>query len=412
MITIYSILTQLAHYLIKVIALFNPKIKLFVNGRKNVWDKLKQHIQPSTKTIWVHCASLGEFEQGLPILESLKKHYVSHKIVLTFFSPSGYEVKKNSNAADIICYLPLDTKKNARNFIKIVQPDFAIFVKYEFWPNYLSELHNQNISTYLVSGIFRKEQLFFKWHGKWMRKSLHTFAHFFIQNQQSEKLLHSINLTNTTITGDTRFDRVIEIINRDNSLLFIEQFKNNTTTIVYGSSWPEDEVAYLDFINTSNKAVKHIIAPHNIKKHHIENLKNSITKPALLHSQLSDENLAAYDVFIIDSIGLLTKIYSYADIAFVGGAFKTGLHNTLEPAAFGIPIITGPKYAKFQEASDLVNLGGIMVVNSKKEYENTLEKLINSEELRSTTGNINKTYVTQKAGATIKIMTQLKKHGT
>ncbi len=397
------------HYLIKVVALFNPKTKLFVDGRKNVWCKLKQHIQPNDKTIWVHCASLGEFEQGLPILEGLKKHYKTHKIVLTFFSPSGYEVKKDSSAADVICYLPLDTKKNAQDFVKIVQPEFAIFVKYEFWPNYLTQLHNQNISTYLVSGIFRKEQLFFKWYGKWMRKSLKAFNHFFVQNKRSEQLLHTINFTNTSITGDTRFDRVIEIVSRDNSLPFIERFKNKTTTIVYGSSWPEDEAVYIDFINTTTKSVKHIIAPHNINKHHVEKLKKSITKSVLLYSQMPDKKLEDYDVFIIDSIGLLTKIYSYADISYVGGAFKTGLHNTLEPATFGTPIIIGPKYHKFQEAIDLVNLKGIMVINSKTEYQDTLEKLIDSEKLRTTTGNINKTYVTQKAGATMKTMTLLKK---
>mgnify|MGYP000064824309 CR=1 FL=1 len=408
MITIYTILTQLAQQLLKLIALFNPKIKLFVDGRKNVWQHLKLHITPNDKTIWIHCASLGEFEQGLPIIDNLKKIYPSHKIVLTFFSPSGYEVKKNSGAADIITYLPLDTKKNARNFINAVHPEFAIFVKYEFWPNYLAELKSHNIDTYLVSGIFRKEQAFFKWFGKPMRKSLKTFTHFFVQNEVSEQLLHNINFKNTTLSGDTRFDRVVEILSRDNSLEYIKQFKDDKITIVYGSSWPEDEAVYLDAINTSSKSVKHIIAPHNINTQQIERLKLNISKSVILYSEMDEKNLADYDVFIIDTIGLLTKIYSYADIAFVGGGFKTGLHNTLEPATFGIPIVTGPLFKKFQEAKDLVNLKGLLVVNSKTEYLTTIEQLLNSEDLRTAIGNINQTYVTEKAGATGKIMRYLK----
>lgn len=408
MITIYTILTQLAQQLLKPIALFNPKIKLFVDGRKNVWQHLKQHITPNDKTIWIHCASLGEFEQGLPIIDGLRKVFPSHKIVLTFFSPSGYEVKKNSGAADIITYLPLDTKTNARNFINTVQPEFAIFVKYEFWPNYLAELKSQNIDTYLVSGIFRKEQAFFKWFGKPMRKSLKTFTHFFVQNEVSEQLLHNINFKNTTLSGDTRFDRVVEILSRDNSLEYIKQFKDDKITIVYGSSWPEDEAVYLDAINTSSKSVKHIIAPHNINTQQIERLKRNISKSVILYSEMAGKNLADYDVFIIDTIGLLTKIYSYADIAFVGGGFKTGLHNTLEPATFGIPIVIGPLFEKFQEAKDLVRLKGLLVVNSKTEYLTTIEQLLNSEELRTATGNINKTYATKKAGATGKVMRYLK----
>lgn len=408
MITIYTILTQLAQQLLNLIALFNPKIKLFVEGRKNVLQHLNQHITPNDKTIWIHCASLGEFEQGLPIIDNLKKVFPSHKIVLTFFSPSGYEVKKNSGAANVITYLPLDTKTNARNFINVVHPEFAIFVKYEFWPNYLAELKNQNIDTYLVSGIFRKEQAFFKWFGKPMRKSLKTFTHFFVQNEVSEQLLHNINFKNTTLSGDTRFDRVVEILSRDNSLEYIKQFKNDKPTIVYGSSWPEDEAIYLDAINTSSKTVKHIIAPHNINIQQIEKLKRNISKSVILYSEMTGKNLANYDVFIIDTIGVLTKIYSYADIAFVGGGFKTGLHNTLEPATFGIPIVIGPLFEKFQEAKDLVNLKGLLVVNSKTEYLTTIEQLLNSENLRTATGNINQTYVTEKAGATGKIMRYLK----
>ena len=383
-----------------------------MDGRKNVLQHLEQKIQPKDKTIWVHCASLGEFEQGLPIIEQLKTNFTKHQIIVTFFSPSGYEVKKNSTVADVITYLPLDTKTNAHDFIKIIHPELAIFVKYEFWPNYLAELKRQNIDTYLVSGIFREEQPFFKWHGKWMQESLKAFTHFFVQNNASKQLLQSISLTNTTVTGDTRFDRVLEILTRDNSLSFISEFKNNQTTIVYGSSWPEDEAIYLDSINNSNTSTKHIIAPHNINKQHIEALKNNISKPVVLYSEMTDKNLTEYTVFIIDTIGLLTKIYSYADIAFVGGAFKTGLHNTLEPAVFGVPIIIGPKFQKFQEATDLVNRKGILVVNSKAEYQTTIKHLENSEEERLTIGSINRNYINEKAGATATIMNSIsrKKH--
>lgn len=404
MIAIYTFLTQLSAYILKAVALFNPKIKLFIDGRKHVFELLQNNIQPNDKTIWIHCASLGEFEQGLPIIEGLKKLHPSHKVVLTFFSPSGYEVKKNSNVADVITYLPLDTKTNARHFLNSVQPELVFFVKYEFWPNYLTELKRLNIKTYLISGIFRKDQAFFKWYGKWMRTSLKTFNHFFVQNDVSQQLLHSINLKNTTISGDTRFDRVVEILSRDNSLEYIKQFKDNQTTIVYGSSWLEDEAVYVNYMNSTTESIKHIIAPHNIKKPQIEVLKNSISKSVVLYSEIAGKNLAEYDVFIIDTIGLLTKIYSYADIAYVGGAFKTGLHNTLEPAVFGIPIITGPKYTKFQEAKDLVQLKGILTVKSESEYQNTIKKLIDSETFRTKTGKINSNYIAENAGATEKIM--------
>ncbi|MGB0975309.1 MAG: 3-deoxy-D-manno-octulosonic acid transferase, partial [Flavobacteriaceae bacterium] len=378
MIFIYTFLTHIAGFILKGIALCHPKIKLFIEGRTQVFQLLEQHISKQDHTIWVHCASLGEFEQGLPVIERLKDAYLKHKIVLTFFSPSGYEVKKHSGVADVITYLPLDTTANAKKFIRLVHPEMVFFVKYEFWPNYLAELQQQHIQTYLISGIFRPNQSFFKWYGKWMRKSLKTFDHFFVQNENSKQLLHSIKFTNVTVNGDTRFDRVLEILSRDNSLNYIEQFKNDTLTIVYGSSWPEDEVIYVNAINHSDQ-VKHIIAPHNINKLQLEKLRNSITKPVVLYSDMTGKNLADYDVFIIDTVGLLTKIYSYADIAYVGGAFKSGLHNTLEPAVFGVPIITGPLFEKFQEAKDLVHLKGILVVHSKSEYQTTIENLMNSK---------------------------------
>ena len=389
-----------------MIALFNPKIKLFVDGRKTVFETLENAISKKDKTIWIHCASLGEFEQGLPIIEQLKKQYQNHKLVVSFFSPSGYEVKKNSLVADVIVYLPLDTKANAKRFLDVVHPDITVFVKYEFWPNYLNELKKRNVKTVLVSGIFRENQIFFKPFGKGMRKSLHTFNHFFVQNDNSKKLLNSINFMNVTVSGDTRFDRVAEIVNRDNQLEFVQQFKQDKTTIVYGSSWSDDETIYLDNLNNSENT-KHIIAPHDIKPHKISKLKSLITKSVLLFSEIEGKNLADYDVLIIDTIGLLTKIYSYADIAYVGGGFKTGLHNTLEPAVFGIPIIIGPEHQKFQEAVDLVSQKGILSVSDKKSYNTAIHKLISSSSYRLTTGEINSHYIKSNVGATTKVIEYL-----
>lgn len=403
MLFIYNILTYIISFFLKIIALFNKKIQLFVRGRKTVFSSLKHSISKTDKTIWVHTASLGEFEQGLPIIEKLKLQYPTHKIVVSFFSPSGYEVKKNSAIADCMVYLPLDTKINAKRFVKAIHPELVIFVKYEFWPNYLNELKKQNIPTLLVSGIFREKQLFFKSYGNWMRNSLAAFTHFFVQNEKSKNLLNNIGVSNCTITGDTRYDRVFEILERDNRLDFIEEFKQDTSTIVYGSSWEDDEAIYLDFLNDS-KGIKHIIAPHNIKDSKIEKLLNSISKKTVLYSDIANKNLAEFDVLIINTIGLLTKVYSYADIAYVGGAFKTGLHNVLEPAVFGIPVVIGPKYQKFQEATDLVERKGVLSVPSKKEYELTINQLINNADYRKQTGSINSTFIQQQAGATEKII--------
>jgi len=408
LIFIYNILTHFTHYILKLVALFNPKIKLFTEGRKGVFKQLEKVILPTDKTIWIHCASLGEFEQGLPIIEELKKQYQSHKIIVSFFSPSGYEVKKNSTVADVIVYLPLDTQTNANRFLNIVHPEVAFFVKYEFWPNYLAELKYRNIQTLLVSGIFRENQAFFKYYGKWMQKSLLTFDHFFVQNETSKTLLNNIQFKNVTVAGDTRFDRVAEILKRDNSLDFIKNFKDDKTTIVYGSSWNDDEAIYLDYLNSS-KNIKHIIAPHDIKPHKIEKLRNSITKSVLLYSEKVGKNVTDYEVLIIDTIGLLTKIYSYADIAYVGGAFKTGLHNTLEPAVFGIPVVIGSEFQKFQEAVDLVNRKGILSVTNKEMYSTVINELVDSDKHRLTTGKINSNYIHQQAGATTKILNYLNK---
>nr|WP_315176910.1 glycosyltransferase N-terminal domain-containing protein [uncultured Flavobacterium sp.] len=405
MLFLYNLIVQIAGFLLKIVAIFSPKMKLFVEGRKLVFPVLEQKIKPTDKTIWFHAASLGEYEQGLPVIEKIKEQFPSHKIVLTFFSPSGYEVRKNNTVADVTVYLPLDTQKNAHNFLKIVHPDLVFFIKYEYWPNYLAELKKRNTKTYLISGILRKNQLFFKWYGGFYREALDTFTYFFVQNETSKKLLQEVGKTNVSVSGDTRFDRVAAILEKDNSLDFIAQFKNNTLTIVVGSSWPKDENLLVDFINSNTLNVKFIIAPHNIKEEQIQQLKNSITKKTVLFSEKEGQNLADFDVFIIDTIGILTKIYSYADIAYVGGGFgNPGVHNLLEPATFGVPILIGPNYSHFAEATALVNMEACISINNNKELDEAFKNLIQNDDIRQEKGHMCSTFVQMNKGATAIIL--------
>ena len=394
-------MVQFAGFLLKITAIFSPKMKLFVEGRKDVFLTLQQKINQSDQTIWFHAASLGEYEQGLPVIEAVKKQFPSHKIILTFFSPSGYEVRKNNSVADVTVYLPLDTKKNADTFLELVQPDLVFFIKYEYWPNYLAGLKKRNTKTYLISGILREKQLFFKWYGGFYREALNAFTYFFVQNEKSKKLLQSLGKTNVSISGDTRFDRVATILEKDNSLDFISQFKDNKTTIVIGSSWPKDENLLIDFINSNAMKIKFIIAPHNIKKEQIQQLKSSITKKTVLFTEKEGQNLADFDVFIIDTVGILTKIYSYADIAYVGGGFgNPGVHNLLEPATFGVPIVIGPNYSHFPEATALVNMEGCSVITNAKELKETFINLIRNDDIRNEKGHICETFVQMNKGAT------------
>jgi len=394
-----------ASQIVKFLAIFSPKMKLFVDGRKTVFQTLESRISSTDKTIWFHAASLGEFEQGLPVMEKIKKEFPNHKIVVTFFSPSGYEVRKNNSIADVTVYLPLDTKSNTQKFIKLVHPDLVFFIKYEYWPNYLNELKKLNIKTYLISGIFRKNQAFFKWYGGFYRNALKSFDYFFVQNESSKLLLHKLGYKNVKISGDTRFDRVVSILERDNSLDFIKQFKNNTITIVIGSSWPKDEILLVNHINQTNVKVKFIIAPHNIKVEQIQELKNSITKKTILFSEKENTDLSNYDVLIVDTIGILTKIYSYADIAYVGGGFgNPGVHNILEPATFGIPIIVGPNYSHFAEAVALVHQEGCISIANQNELNDALSNLISNEDIRLEKGHICSTFVQMNKGATSVIL--------
>lgn len=400
--TIYNLLIHITSFGLGIVGLFGKKTKIFVDGRKDVFETLQKQILVTDNTIWFHCASLGEFEQGVPIMEEIRKLKPKHKIVVSFFSPSGYEVKKNTPLADVVIYLPLDTPSNARKFIAAINPTLALFVKYEFWPNYLFELQKNSIPTLLVSGVFREDQIFFKSYGGFMRKALHSFEHFFLQDENSATLLNSIGFNNTTISGDTRFDRVSHQIEIDNTLKFAKEFKGNSLCIVCGSTWPEDEAVLLNYINSAPESLKFIIAPHKIDPGKIKGFSEKLTKQkVILHSQKDEVNLAEYSVLIIDCIGLLTKLYSYADIAYVGGAMgKTGLHNILEPATFGVPIIIGKNYSNFPEAKRLRDLAGLFSVENASECREILEKLVENDNLRRTTGMICGHFINNNTGAT------------
>ncbi|MDQ6472627.1 glycosyltransferase N-terminal domain-containing protein [Flavobacterium sp. LHD-80] len=406
MLFLYNLVISIAGFFLKIVALFSPKIKLFVEGRKNVFSILEEKIQPEDKTIWFHSASLGEYEQGLPVIEKIKEKYPSHKIIVTFFSPSGYEVRKNNTVADVTVYLPLDTKSNAKRFLKLAHPELAFFIKYEFWLNYLKELEKSKTPTYLISGIFRDNQMFFKWYGGFYRKALKAFTYFFVQNEKSKEKIETLGFQNVIVSGDTRFDRVAAILERDNTVAFIEKFKNNGPTIVIGSSWPKDEALLANYINQASDNVKFIIAPHNIKEDQISSLKSQITKSAVLFSekeQVSD--LANYSVFIIDTIGLLTKIYSYGTIAYVGGGFgNPGIHNILEPATFGIPILIGPNYSNFAEAVSLVKLGGCISISNETELKSHFDRLLTDEVFFKEKSKICSDFIQDNKGATNCIM--------
>ncbi|WP_433815308.1 3-deoxy-D-manno-octulosonic acid transferase [Flavobacterium johnsoniae] len=405
MLFLYNLTIYIAGFFLKIIALFSPKIKLFVEGRKNVFSVLEEKIKANDKTIWFHSASLGEYEQGLPVIEKIKEKYPSHKIIVTFFSPSGYEVRKNNTVADATIYLPLDTKSNAKRFLKLVHPEFAFFIKYEFWLNYLNELEKSKTPTYLISGIFRDSQMFFKWYGGFYRKALNAFTYFFVQNESSKQKIEAIGFKNVIVSGDTRFDRVNAILERDNTLDYVENFKNNQLTIVIGSSWPKDEVLLIEYINQAPENVKFIIAPHNIKTDQISNLKSQITKSTILFSEKENKDLSNYNVFIIDTIGILTKIYSYGTIAYVGGGFgNPGIHNILEPATFGIPIVIGPNYSNFAEAVSLVELGGCISITNFLELKEILDRLINDPKLLIEKSHICKSFIQNNKGATNTIM--------
>nr|WP_321484607.1 glycosyltransferase N-terminal domain-containing protein [uncultured Draconibacterium sp.] len=395
-------------FLIRVAALFNEKAKLFVAGRKNWKKKLGSAIEKNASYIWVHCASLGEFEQGRPVLEEIRKQFPKYKIVLTFFSPSGYEIRENYKGADIVAYLPMDTKNNAQEFIRLVSPQKVFFVKYEFWYNYITELKRQQIPLYIISAIFRENQQFFKstpW-GKWYRKMLHSFEHIFIQNETSAQLLKQTDINNYTVSGDTRFDRVAEIARGAKKFEIVEKFRGNNVTLIAGSTWKPDEELLAAFINNSSD-VKFIIAPHEVTPANINRIQELLKKPAICFSKADISNIDSYDVLIIDSIGILSSLYQYGNIAYIGGGFGVGIHNILEAATFKLPVLFGPNYLKFKEAVDLVNEKGAFPINNFTELKATLNRLINDKTSLQNASEICKNYVEKNVGSTKLIMNKV-----
>lgn len=381
--------------------MLSPKLKLFANGRKVSFEKLKTDLPTQGRSIWFHCASLGEYEQGVPVMEALKKKYPDCQLLITFFSPSGYEAKKNSTLADCIVYLPLDTKRNAKRFIQMVRPELAVFVKYEFWPNYLFELKSQKIPTVFISSAFRENQSFFKWYGGFMRRALRTIDHFFVQDKISDVLIQSIGFQNVTLSGDTRFDRVSHQIEMDNQVDFITEFVDNRLCIVIGSSWSEDEAVFVDYVNRAPKEVCFIIAPHEIKESSVNGLKTKLKTPTVLFTEKADKNLKDYQVFLMNTIGYLSRVYSYGDIAYVGGAMgSSGLHNILEPATFGIPIIIGKNFENFREAKQLQKLAGLFSISSSAEFTEVINKLVQNQKFREKTGMIAGHFINSNTGAT------------
>ncbi|WP_127844900.1 3-deoxy-D-manno-octulosonic acid transferase [Psychroflexus aestuariivivens] len=403
---LYQLLIKIINRLLPLLGFFNSKLKAFVNGRKNLFADLVSKVNSDDKIIWFHAASLGEFEQALPVINAIRNKFPKYKIAVSFFSPSGFEVKKNDSNIDIVTYLPLDTKSNAEKFIKILNPEIAFFVKYEVWPNFLNELSHAKIKTYLISGLFRENQLYFRPMGKFMRKALHQFEHLFVQNEISFQLLKDQGFENVSISGDTRFDRVTAQLKMNNKLPFLDEFTaESEMNIVFGSSWPEDESVYLNSLNKTKSGIKFIIAPHQIKSEKIQKLKSRISKKVICYSEIENQDLKKFDVLIIDTIGLLTKIYSYADIAYVGGGMGTdGLHNILEPAAFGVPIIIGKNFKRFPEAISLRKLAGLYSVSDEKEFDYIFSKMIENKAFREKTGEICGHFVNSQAGATKTIL--------
>lgn len=407
---LYNIGIHLTHFGLECVAPFNSKIRKGNIGRSNTFDILKNKLTKNDKTLWFHCASLGEYEQGLPVFKALRQHYANHKIVLSFFSPSGYEIRKHTPIADVVVYLPLDTKKNAKLFLDIVNPELTVFVKYDIWPNFLKQLKERKLRAILISAAFRKNQSFFKFYGKQLREALFAFEHIFTQNESSKQLLESINYKNVTVSGDTRFDRVYSQLEQNNTLNFISEFKQDKLCVVAGSTWPEGEDLFINYINSNSlNDVKFIIAPHNIKSAQITNLKNKLNVKTVLFSEKESVNITDAKVFIIDTIGILTKIYNYADIAYVGGALgNSGLHNTLEPAVFGAPIIIGNNHSKFPEAQALIDNHGMFSISNQKEFDEILIELIKNQSKRLETGKNNSVYIEKNKGAVIQILNYLR----
>ena len=396
---------------VRLVAPFNNKAKKMLAGQRKTFSILKEQLDPNVSYIWFHAASLGEFEQGRPLMEKIRQEKPEYKILLTFFSPSGYEVRKNYSGADIICYLPFDHYWYARKFLLLVKPAMAIFIKYEFWLNYISQLKRFNIPTYIISAIFRPKQIFFRWYACRYRTVLNNYNWFFVQDQQSLELLNKIKYTNVSITGDTRFDRVFEIFEQRKELPVVESFINSLEnqknyTLVAGSTWIKDEDILIPYIN-QHPEIKLIIAPHEINEQRIETLISRFTCRVVRYSQANNSEINGAGCLIIDSIGLLSSIYRYGDFAYVGGGFGKGIHNILEAAVYGIPVIFGPNYYKFKEAGELIACRGAKSVNSKDDFASHLNDFLAYANLIDESGKSAKEYVIRNLGATHKIYDHL-----
>ncbi|WP_242156825.1 3-deoxy-D-manno-octulosonic acid transferase [Aestuariivivens sediminis] len=407
---LYNNIIPLAGFLLKIIAKFNHKIALGVEGRSETFRILQKNLTNTDHTVWFHCASLGEYEQGLPVFSELRKQYAKHKIILSFFSPSGYEIRKNSPIADLVIYLPLDSKKNAQRFVNLVNPELTVFVKYDIWPNYLNEIKKNRLRAILISASFREDQRYFRFYGGLFRHALFAFEHIFTQNKTSKALLESINYLDATVSGDTRFDRVLDQLNDNNTLNFVKVFKQDQLCVVAGSTWPEDETLLTDYINSGAAPhTKFIIAPHNIKASQISRIRLELKTSTVLYSEKETRALKDGQVLILDTIGLLSKIYRYADIAYVGGALgHTGLHNTLEPAVFGIPILIGHNYQRFPEAKAMTQRGGMFSVSNANDFKVILNKLLSDRDFRQACGHKNSNYIKENQGAVIQILDYLR----
>lgn len=413
---IYSIIIGLYYLSLRLGSLFNQKAKDWFYGRRELFKKLDEVFtthysnENPSPVIWIHCASLGEYEQGRPVIHELKKRFPGFTILLTFFSPSGFNNKSQNSEADYVFYLPIDSRRNARRFVKTVAPSMAIFVKYEFWFNYLNELFINKVPTYTVSAIFRPEQHFFKWYGGWFRNHLRKLNKIFVQDEESAELLNMIDVNNTVICGDTRFDRVSGIMQQQIPLPVIESFLGPGKILVAGSTWPADEELLKDLSKSINGTFKMIIAPHEVNTHHISELIARFGNEAILYSQVVTSEAADKKVLIIDTIGILSQIYRYADIAYIGGGFGVGIHNTLEAAVYGVPVIFGPNYQRFREAKELIAYNGALSIKDSQELIREVNSFIESPDRLEIFALAAGQYVRDRTGATEKIMTEIENY--
>ncbi len=393
---------------VKIVSLFNSKARLLLDGHAETFGILARALHTNDRYVWFHASSLGEFEQGRPLMERIRQRHPEYKILLTFFSPSGYEVRKNYEGADIVCYMPFDTPRNAKKFIRMVRPEKAFFIKYEFWKNFIDELHRTGCEVYSVSSIFRKNQIFFRSYGKQYAKVLHNFTRIFVQNDDSRRLLENVGITAVSVAGDTRFDRVTDIRNAAKDVEAAKQFAADAPNVlVAGSSWEPDEDIIIPYFN-DHKEMKLILAPHVVNEAHIRRIMSALKRPAIRITQSEGKNLQEFDCMIVDTYGMLSSIYRYGNIAYVGGGFGVGIHNVPEAAVYGVPVIIGPNHQKFREAEMLLHLGGCFEITSYDTFAMTMKLLTGNEESRQKAGNAAGNYIMSNAGAADKIFNSIK----